>query len=113
MDVSKVLFSQGELTGAWAPLVESTLPASINFNWQDNSGTGLAGNQDQAVLLVHNPAKSQFVFLENAADRSDGEVDLILPANFSGDEVDCWMSFSSEDGKRMATSVFIGKVTVA
>ncbi len=89
------------------------MPAQVNFNWQDNSGTGLAESDDQAVLLVHNPVKAQYVFLENAAERSEGEVDHILPANFSGDEVDCWMSFSSIADNRMDTSVYIGKVTVA
>ena len=113
IDTSKVIFSQGDIAGAWAPMVESTLPASISFSWQDNTGTGLAESEDKAVLLVHNPAKAQYVSLENAAERADGEVNLILPANFTGDEVDCWISFSTEDGKRMATSVYIGKVTVA
>ncbi len=113
VDVSKALFSLGDLTGAWSPLVDSEIPASINFNWQDNSGTGLAVAGDQAIVLVYNPVKSQYVFLENAADRSAGEVNLIVPANFSGDEVDCWISFASADGKRMATSIYVGKVIVA
>jgi hypothetical protein len=94
-------------------LAESTLPASIDFSWEDNTGTGLAKEDDQAILLVHNPDKAQYVALENAADRSAGEVSLILPSNFTGDEVDCWMSFCAKDGKRMATSVYVGKVTVA
>jgi hypothetical protein len=113
IDASKVTFSQGELTGAWSPLAESTLPASIDFSWEDNTGTGLSEEDDQAILLVHNPNKAQYVALENAADRSAGEVNLILPSNFIGDEVDCWMSFCTKDGKRMATSVYVGKVTVA
>lgn len=112
IDMTKVIFSQGELTGAWSPLAVSTLPASISFNWQDNTGTGLSSSDDQAILLVYNAAKSQFVALENAADRSAMEVDLILPATFTGDEVDCWISFCTKDGKRMATSVHVGKVTV-
>jgi hypothetical protein len=113
IDTSKVLFSQGDLTGAWAPLAESTVPASINFNWQDNTGTGLSAATDQAVLLVYNAQKQQYVFLENAASRSATEVDMIVPSDFSGDEVDCWISFSTSDGKRMATSIYVGKVTVA
>lgn len=113
VDSSMVIFSQGDIAGAWVPTVESTVPASVMFSWQDNTGTGLSESTDKAILLVFNPAKSQYVFLENAADRSEGEVNLLLPANFTGDEVDCWMSFSTEDGKRMATSVYIGKVTVS
>ena len=113
MDVSKVLFSQGELTGVWSPTAESTLPASIDFNWEDNTGTALAEADDQTIFLVHNSAKAQYVVLENSAERSAGEVSLILPSNFSGDEVDCWMSFCTKDGKRVATSVYVGKVTVA
>lgn len=112
IDTSKVLFSQGDIAGAWAPLIESTLPASINFNWQDNTGTGLAEADDEVVLLVYNPVKSEYVSLEKAAQRSEGEVNLILPSTFSGDEVDCWISFATKDGKRMATSVYIGKVIV-
>ncbi|MBC7418344.1 MAG: hypothetical protein H7325_09335 [Pedobacter sp.] len=113
IDPSKVVFSQGDIAGAWAPQVESTVPASIVFGWQDNTGTGLAEGDDQAILLVYNAAKEQYVSLENAALRSAGQVNLILPASFTGDEVNCWMSFSSSDGKRMATSVYISSVTVA
>ncbi|WP_026063436.1 DUF6266 family protein [Pedobacter arcticus] len=113
VDTTKVIFSQGDLAGPWATIVESTLPASILFSWQDNTGTGLAEANDKAILLVYNATKSQYVSLENAANRSEGEVNLILPATFTGDEVDCWMSFSNEDGKRIATSVYIGKTTVS
>ena len=113
MDYSKVVFSKGDIAGAWAPEADSVSAAQLTFSWQNNSGTGLAEEDDEAILLVYNSEKNQYVFLETGETRITGTVNLLLPSDFSGDEVDCWISFKAVTSKRMATSVYIGKAVVS
>jgi hypothetical protein len=113
LDMSKVVFSQGELVGPWLPTIGLGLTGELEVRWQNNNDMGgFANADDDAFLLIYNADKLQFVVLEHAASRSEEAINLILPANFSGDELACWMSFVTKDGKKTATSVFIGKITV-
>lgn len=113
LDMSKVVFSQGELVGPWLPTLAIGVSGDLEVRWQNNSDMGVfAHADDDAFLLIYNANKLQFVVLEHAASRSEEAINLILPANFFGDELACWLSFVSKDGKKVATSLFIGTITV-
>ncbi len=113
LDFSKVLFAKGDLLGPWAPTVAVPQPATeLVFAWQPNADTGLSNEDDQAVVLVYNPMKQLYIISEGEAYRRDRGLGLKVPAVFTGDEVHCWMSFISADGKQVATSVYLGPITV-
>jgi hypothetical protein len=112
IDLTKVIFSRGELLGPWLPTALAGTAGKIGFAWQNNAGSSYANADDQAVLLVYNPITREYVVLENAAARTASQVTLTLPATFSGVEVHCWMSYFAADGASAATSVYVGKVTV-
>ena len=76
----------------------------IHWNWV------LRG--DQAMILVYNPLKSQYSYDTAGALRSAGTQTITLPANFSGEQVQVWLAFISDNGKTVSTSVFAGVTTV-
>ena len=106
-----VLISKGNLTSPWNPGVTPGV-ASVAITWEDNSTSGTAKPTDKAVLLVYNPAQSQYVFTLEGDERSLLNDTLILPTNFSGDLVHVWMAFYAADKKTISTSLYVGQVTI-
>ena len=112
IDYSKVVFSSGELIGPWNAALASTTAATVNVSWTNNTGA-MANATDKAVLIVFNEAKGQFVTTMDGAARSVSLSNLSVPGSFSGDEVQVWMAFISNDGKLISSSVYVGSVEVA
>lgn len=57
--------------------------------------------------------KGEATFETAGPDRSAGTVEVPLPANWVGDDVDVYAGFISTDGKEVANSVYLGQKTVA
>jgi hypothetical protein len=112
IDYSKVVFSSGELIGPWNAALASTTAATVNVSWTNNTGA-MANATDKAVLIVFNEAKGQCVTTMDGAARSVSLSNLSVPGSFSGDEVQVWMAFISNDGKLISSSVYVGSVEVA
>lgn len=111
IDYSKVMFSQGDLTGPWNA-VASSVGAVLTVSWTDNTGSGNAKAEDKAMLMIYNSDKSQYVYTAGAAPRSAATESISLPDNFAGDTVEVWMGFISADGKSVATSIYLGSIAV-
>jgi hypothetical protein len=106
----QVLISRGNLPNAGAPTAAPGIAGVINFHWSDNSGTGSAKPGDKAILVAYCDALKQTVYIMDPL-RSEEAGNLSVPA-FSGKPVQTWISFVTEDGKDIATSVFTGVVNV-
>jgi len=112
IDFRNALVTRGGLIGAADAKVDSTAPQTIDFTWTDNTGSGAQSN-DKALLLIYNPAKGFAVYDTAGADRDRGSQSLAVPADFSGEDVEAFIGFISEDGKTLSDSVYAGSVTVA
>ena len=111
VDYSMALVSRGDLPNALSPTAASTVAGQVAFNWTDNSGVGKAAPTDKAILVVYCPAKQQSIYTTAGANRSVATG--ILPVGtFSGEQVETYIGFISEDGKNIASSIFTGTVTV-
>jgi hypothetical protein len=111
IDPGKVLISRGSL----APALNASAAAAsgaITFNWDDNSGSSAAKQTDKALLAVVNPEKSEAVFDTAGAERTAGTQSVSLPADWSGETVEAYIGFISEDGRDIANSVYLGSITV-
>lgn len=113
VDFSKVLFSKGNLTGAWTPAAASTVAGTIDVSWENNSGLGNAVAGDKVIILAYHPQLFQFVYKLEGALRSAATDELAVPAGFSGDSVHVWVAFQSADKKTISTSVYAGFIPVA
>jgi hypothetical protein len=113
IDPSKVLVSRGSLAPAAGASATPTGGGTITLAWEDNSGVGSAKQTDKALIAVVNPVKSEAVYDTAGADRMTATQDIILPADWVGDDVEVYIGFISEDNREVANSVYLGSVTVA
>ena len=112
IDYPNVLVSRGSLKQAEGGSATAG-SESITFAWTDNSGVSNALDSDKAMPLVFNSSKGEAVFNTAAADRSAETADLPIPAGWSGDTVEVYLGFISNDGALVANSVYLGQQTVA
>ncbi|MFD0941564.1 DUF6266 family protein [Pedobacter boryungensis] len=111
IDFTKVVISKGELLGAKNAAVSATNAGVVDFIWENNAGTTLSAIDDQAILLIYNPAKKLYV-TDLSFTRLVGAASIVVPAEFANDVVHCYMGYLAANGKNAATSVYLGTVTV-
>jgi len=113
MDYQFALLSTGKLTGAVNPSIDSLSPATIQFGWADNTGTGNAKADDVAVLASFIEDTAEAVYQFTTTQRSALVAELSVPAAYSGKTVQCWLIFQTADGKDISISQYVGSITVA
>ncbi|WP_285059137.1 DUF6266 family protein [Pedobacter ginsengisoli] len=113
IDYKKAIFSRGELLASWILEVLTLAEGLLSLRWKEQEETLFCGKSDKASFVAYNPAKTKFIKFKDAAIRGDGEVMLQMPPDFSGDDLHCWMSYASETGNRVSTTIYIGKVRMA
>src|SRR5664279_491548 len=92
IDFSKVLVSQGTLPGALNPEVTSSTAGEVEYSWEDNSDDTDAAASDKVLLVVYNPVKKRAVTVVGGNTRIGGSQSVTLPNDFTGDEVQCYIS---------------------
>lgn len=112
INFKNLLFSKGELRGAWSPKASSIESNSIDFSWENGSSMPLCEMDDQVIMVVYNPEEQQFCILENAALRGEKIARLILPENFKGHTVHCYISFYAASRKLASTTEYLGTVKI-
>ena len=112
IDYSKVMVSQGKLPGALNPSAVSGSIAEIGFSWENNSAKINARADDKAVLVIYNPVKEKAISDFGGSTRIGGSQRINLPANFSGDEVHCYISFQNVGQSVISNSQFVGSLVV-
>ena len=112
IDPSKVLVSRGALTPATNTFV-SFDSGEVEFQWEDNSGKGSAKQTDKALIAILNLSKGEAITDTAGVERPDCVQRVAVPAEWSGDSVETYLGFISEDGKEVANSVYLGSVAIA
>ena len=112
IDASKVLISCGTLAPVANASTSVVTSGTILVEWDDNSGSSNAKQNDKALLAVVNPAKYEAVFDTASATRSTGSQSIALPGNWFGQDVKIYIGFISEDGKEVANSLYVGSISI-
>lgn len=113
IDYPKVLFSDGKLAKAKNMVLSTTEDARLDFAWSAAVPSMKAGaGTDKLVLVVYNPSKQEWEVSVGAAIRSALSYDLMLPVDWSGDNVQVWTSFVSADNKMTSTTKFVDATVV-
>lgn len=113
IDPSKVLVSRGSLAPAAGASATPVGGGTITFAWEDNSGVGSAKQTDKALIAVINPTKAEAVYDTAGAERMNTTQDIIVPADWIGENVEVYFGFVSEDHKEIANSVYLGAIEIA
>jgi len=111
IDASKLLVSRGALTAA-DNAVAAVESGNLVFYWYDNSGVNSAKATDKALIAVLNIAKGEAITNDAGAERATGLQTVALPAEWTGDSVEAYLGFISEDGKEVANSVYLGSIPI-
>ena len=109
---AEVLISRGDLPNVLAPIATAAAGSRVTFNWTDNSGTGIAKQQDKVMLAAYCAELHQCVYTTGSASRADLADELNL-VTFSGKLVETYISIISADGRNIASSIYTGQVTVS
>jgi hypothetical protein len=112
IDYSKALVSRGILPNVLGPSVLSGAGSILTWIWTDSGSSSDTKPADQAILVAYCAALKQAIFTTSGGNRSDLTADLNV-ATFQGQPVETYIGFISEDGRRVAVSIFTGEVTVS
>lgn len=113
IDYPLALLSRGSLATALNPTFDVATPGQVEFNWVDNSVEQSANATDKSMLVVFNSDKGQSIFTTAGPDRSTGTETVTIPDSFSGDTLELYMGFISEDGVLVSNSVYLGSGTAS
>ncbi|WP_396188978.1 DUF6266 family protein [Flavobacterium sp.] len=111
-DFSKILISKGDLLGIDNGQVVAGAGQSIDLSWSNNSDQGEALASDKLVVVVYEPTLKATVYSLNASTRSSESVTLELPNYLADLKVQVWATFAAEDDALVATSHYLGSVTL-
>jgi hypothetical protein len=111
IDASKLLVSRGSLTPAINVSVDGA-SGNLELSWVDNSGINSAKPNDRALIAVLNLERGEAVTDNAGAERAAGTQTVMLPADWSGNSVEAYLGFISEDGREVANSVYLGHIAI-
>src|SRR5665213_3054480 len=94
------------------PAVVSGAGSILTWRWTDGGSSADTKPTDQAILVAYCVALKQAIFTTSGSNRSDLTADLNV-ATFQGQQVETYVGFISEDGRRIAVSIFTGELTVS
>lgn len=112
IDYSKVLVSCGNLPGAMNAAADSTVAATIDFTWDDNAWDFGAKATDKVVLVAYCPSLNRSVSVIGAATRAQEAQTMQVPASFSGQTVQTYIGFCSENEREFSNGEYLSVVSV-
>lgn len=113
VDYAKVQISEGSLPLAYNAHASSMEAGVVQIAWVNNSQEESgAHDDDNAIVLIYNPAKKRYLFNVRGEIRSAEHYDFSVPENFSNDDVHVYMAFITRDKRLVSNSEYLGTVTV-
>ena len=106
---SQVLISKGPLPGATNASAMLNREGNISFNWEDNTGTGTAKENDKVIVVAYFPSEKKAIFNTGIALRKDGQA-ILNTQQMQGVAAETWIGFLSHDEKDASDSVYSGQV---
>lgn len=113
IDYASALVTRGNLTTAANGAATSSSAGSVEVTWTDNSGSGSAQATDKTLILLYNGTRGEVVFTTAGPTRSAGTESISVPPEYTGEDVEVFLGFISEDGSKVSNNAYLGSVTVA
>lgn len=109
---NKVLITKGELQGMQGGMATPETGNQIQLTWADNSGQAMAMPGDSLLVVIYAPAAKAFQVFDNVAKREDMAATLAVPDYLANQAVHCWATFKNDSRKLVASSSYMGEITL-
>jgi uncharacterized protein DUF6266 len=108
IDFAQVLCSRGKLDGPRAAIVMwAPGEAGLVFSWLPDVQNRFNLSTDRACFVVYCPANGLAVTSLYAVRRADLGYLMVLPPDFAGQELHCYVCFVSARGHELSDSVYL------
>ncbi|WP_234573600.1 DUF6266 family protein [Rhodohalobacter sp. 614A] len=104
----KLIFSQGNLAMGTNAAADLSVADTVTITWENTQSTSSSSDTDGALVLLSNTDRDEVVYSLHGASRVDGQVDVDIPQEWSGENIACYLSFRSETGKDVSDNQFLG-----
>lgn len=111
LNFPKLVYSRGNVAIPNCASVQMQT-GNVIFSWLPEPQSTYNLLNDKATFLVYNEHKGSCLAQVGVAERSDLSYVLLLPADFLGDMLHCYMNFDAENGKMVGGNVYVGHVLV-
>src|SRR5690606_414754 len=102
IDYTSALVTRGNLTGSANGAATSPSGGSVEVTGTDNSGSGSAHATDTALIALLITTRGEAVFTTAGPASSAAAADILVPSEYSGEDVEVFLGFVSEDGTKVA-----------
>jgi hypothetical protein len=108
----QIKLGKGRLLATPQITMATTVDAQLDFSWLNNADPTSTNGTDKVTFVVYNPAKQKYVYVQGVAARSALSYDMVLPSDFSSDNVHIWAFMAKADLKQSSDSVYLGATVV-
>ena len=106
LDYSKLVISQGNVDTSGLLKVAKTNGTSVKVEW--DSTIGFQGDDNDGVnIVLLNAITKVGQIRQNIVMRSEGNIEITMPEIWAGQQVHCWIFFSTPDGLNNSNSQYI------
>lgn len=109
VDYPKVIISAGDLPQPVNPDVEF-VAEGLKFSW-NGEGISWPYNMDQVIMLAYAPLSKSHAFKNSGARRMKGYDVLEIRPEMLNEPLEVYISFVSDDRKRAADSLYLGRMS--
>jgi hypothetical protein len=119
VDYSMVKLAAGTLPGVNGGALSSTGTNTVGLRWSYDATNPLAKPTDYLMVGIFCPRLGEAVVRGTLEVRENEEVQLVVPAHFSGHEVHVWAAFVDTDAmmvkarpEAVSNSAYLGSLTI-
>jgi hypothetical protein len=113
INYAEFLISRGKLHPVSTPAVVAVAgeTATLDFSWIDG-GFGVTQPTDLIKVYIHTPGIESLVTNGAAVTRTALKLRMVIPFEFIGLPLHCYIMVVSADGKKVSNSLYCGSVTL-
>jgi hypothetical protein len=108
-DYTQLMLATGSVQPISQINVQLSEHASVKLTWSTSVFIGMSP-LDTVNIALANPVKRLAVLEKGIATRGDGQCEVVLPEEWEGDEIHCWVYLTSENNKRTSNSQYISLI---
>ncbi|WP_312322363.1 DUF6266 family protein [Soonwooa sp.] len=111
-DFSAMAFAIGRLETITLTSLISPSPSKIKIDWHSNPLLSAARDKDQIIILFYCEEEESPHLLWSTTTRADKTITFTILEKYQSKTLHIWLSLCSQDHKSVATSQYLGTISV-